>query len=98
VTFSDPSRGRRLITHRVRSLRIAAGVADFVTRGDANQAQERWTVAADGRIGRVVYKVPRAGRVAAALGTPLGRVLLILVPAVLLGAAELRRVWRPARA
>jgi signal peptidase len=98
VTFRDPSRERRLITHRVRSIRIARGVAEVVTRGDANQAPERWTVAADGRIGRVVYKVPRVGRLAAAGGTPPGRILLIVVPAVILGAAELRRVWRPARA
>jgi len=98
VTFPDPSRGRRLITHRVRSVRIAGGLAEVVTRGDANQAPERWTVPANGRIGRVVYKVPRVGRLAVAVGTPLGRMLLVLVPAVMLGAAELCRVWRLARA
>jgi signal peptidase len=98
VTFQDPSRGRRLITHRVRSIRVTGGVADVVTRGDANQAPERWTVAADGRIGRVVYKVPHLGRLAAVLGPGPGRMLFIVVPALVLGAAELRRVWRPARA
>lgn len=97
VTFHDPSRGQRLITHRVRSIRIASGVADFVTRGDANEAPERWTVPADGRIGRVVYKVPRLGTLAVPVGTPWGRILLVVVPALVLGGAELWRLWRPAQ-
>lgn len=97
VTFRDPSRGDRLITHRVRSIRIAGGAADLVTRGDANQAAERWRVPADGRIGRVRYKVPRVGRLALALGTPSGRLLFIVVPALVLGILELGRLWRPHR-
>jgi signal peptidase len=95
VTFSDPSRGYALVTHRVRDVRVAGTTVHVVTRGDANDGSERWTVAAGGRVGRVAYRVPKLGYVTVAAGTPLGRILLVVVPAILLGSCEVRRVWRP---
>jgi hypothetical protein len=48
VTFSDPSRAKKLITHRVRSVNVVDGTARFVTRGDANTGVERWSLSAAG--------------------------------------------------
>jgi signal peptidase I len=95
VTFPDASRGNALVTHRVRDVRVAGAAVHVVTRGDANSASERWSVAASGRVGRLVYRVPRLGYVTASAATPWGRVVLVVVPALLLGMAEIRRVWRP---
>ena len=95
VTFDDASRGHVLVTHRVRDVRVAGPTAHVVTRGDANDGSELWSVAAGGRVGRVVYRVPKLGYVTVAAGTPLGRILLVVVPAILLGACEIWRVWRP---
>lgn len=95
VTFKDPSRGHRLVTHRVRDIRITADTVHVVTRGDANDASERWSVSAGGRVGRVVYRLPRLGYATVPAGTPLGRILLIVIPALVLGACEIRRIWRP---
>ena len=94
VTFPDPSRGGRLVTHRVRGIRVVGGQASFVTKGDANNATESWTVAVDGTIGRVAYTVPKAGYVLVWGGSPLGRIALIAVPLLLLGALEVARIWR----
>ena len=66
-----------------------------VTRGDANSGSERWSVGARGRVGRVAYRIPKLGYVTVAAGTPLGRILFVVVPALLLGVSEIRRVWRP---
>jgi len=95
VTFKDPSRRHILVTHRVRDVRVRGATVHVVTRGDANGGSERWSVAAAGRVGRVVYRVPQVGYATVAAGTPLGRILLVVVPALVLGACELRRVWRP---
>ena len=95
VTFNDPSRGYVLVTHRVRDIRVAGATVHVVTRGDANDGSERWSVAAGARVGRVAYRVPRLGYVTVAAGTPLGRILLVVVPAILLGACEVWRLWRP---
>jgi signal peptidase len=95
VTFNDPSRGHVLVTHRVRDVRVAGATVHVVTRGDANDGSERWSVAAGGRVGRVAYRLPKVGYVTVAAGGPLGRILLVVVPAILLGACEIWRVWRP---
>jgi signal peptidase I len=95
VTFRDPEDESRLITHRVQRIRRAGTHLWFVTKGDANNATERWRIAASGDLGRVVYAVPWVGHVAVVTRTPLGLALLLIVPLILLGAEELMRIWRP---
>jgi signal peptidase I len=97
VTFRDPGRDGRWLTHRVQRSMASADVVTFDTRGDANDLAERWSVPADGRIGRVAYVVRWAGFVAQPAGTPLGRLLLIAVPSFLVGVALLVWAWRPDR-
>jgi signal peptidase len=95
VSFKDPEDPSILITHRVQSMVVHNGVVSFVTKGDANTGVERWTVSADGTIGKVEYHVWHLGYLLFWMRGPLGRVLLVVVPAVLLGAYELVRIWRP---
>jgi len=93
VTFADPERSGRLITHRVVERRVEADRWAFVTRGDANTGSERWTVARDGSVGRLVLRVPRAGYAIAWLNSPLPRTLLLGFGALGLAALLLRRIW-----
>jgi signal peptidase len=97
VTFKDPEGSGRLITHRVASVRLRGGTARFVTKGDANNTPERWSVPADGSIGRVAYDVPKVGYVMAYAGGRHGRILLFALPVLLLAGYELVRIWRPER-
>jgi signal peptidase I len=94
VTFRDPHDAKRLITHRVRGIRISGGEARFVTKGDANNAAESWVVPSDGKVGLVVYRLPKLGYLFSWLGHPFARLALIVVPALLLGGYEVRRIWR----
>lgn len=96
VTFRDPEDQSRQLTHRVRSVRRRGSHLWFVTRGDANNAVERWRIAADGSLGRVLYTVPWVGHVAVLTRTPLGLALLVIVPLLLLALDELLKIWRPA--
>ena len=50
-----------MITHRVRSTREHDGVVSVVTKGDANNTVERWTIPVDGQLGRVQYRVAHVG-------------------------------------
>ena len=95
VTFKDPDGSGRLISHRLRRIRVAAGETRFVTKGDANNTSEHWAVPADGRIGRVAYRLPRLGYALFWVDTPPGRIGLISLPALLLCAFGLMRIWRP---
>jgi signal peptidase I len=95
VTFRDPQDQKKLLTHRVVSIRRHDSHMFFVTKGDANNTREHWRVPASGQIGRVVYTVPWVGHIAVFARTKLGWMLLVGIPLLLLGAEELRRIWRP---
>lgn len=92
VTFTDP--GGRLISHRARAIDQGDSTVRFTTQGDANNTQEHWQVAAEGRIGRVAYRVPKLGFVVAWIQTTPGRMGLLVVPALALGISLLHRIWR----
>ena len=95
VTFQDPLRPRQL-THRLQRVRVEGDTYFMVTLGDANDAPERWTVPADGRLGRVVAHLPKLGYARAAVGTRYAR-LGVLGAVLALGAMLLVDMWRPPR-
>lgn len=97
ITFSDPEGTGKLITHRVRRMRIANGTAHVVTKGDNTNAVERWDIPAEGSLGRVEYRVPLLGFLVFWLHGPFASVALIVIPALLLAGFELWRIWRPQR-
>ena len=97
VTFRDPRGQSRLITHRLRSIHVEGGTARMVTKGDANDTTENWTVPANGKIGRVAYRLPKLGYALAITHGPAGKLLLIVIPALLFGVLELLKIWRPRR-
>ena len=92
ITFQAPD--GRVITHRVRGIRPGRDRIAFVTRGDANNLSERWTIDRDGQLSRLSYRIPYAGTLVRAVNSPPGRLLLVTIPLLLLGGLELRRIWR----
>jgi signal peptidase len=94
VTFKDPGRGGELVTHRLRSIRPNGATVAMITKGDANTTVERWNVPVNGSVGRVTYRLPHVGRAMAVIRGRYGRLLLIALPALLLGVYELTRIWR----
>jgi hypothetical protein len=68
-----------------------------VTKGDANNAVERWSVASNGRLGRVVYRLPKLGFALFQVRRPWGRLAFVIVPALAFCVYELLRIWRPRR-
>jgi signal peptidase I len=96
VTFTAAS--GRITTHRLRAVRRSSdGRFAFTTKGDANNAVERWTLPADGRLSHTVYRVPAVGRALLASHTPLGWTLLVGLPLLALGGEQIVRIWRPSR-
>lgn len=93
VTFRSPEDGSKLITHRVRRVAISDGIVKVTTKGDANLSVERWTIPADGTMGRAVGRVPKIGYLLVWTRSTPGRLLLIVLPACLIGLSQLRRIW-----
>jgi len=94
ATFQDPQRPGRLLTHRVVSKRLRGTSYAFVTRGDANTGVERWSIAADGQVGRLTGRVPKAGLAMAWMRDGTRRAILLLVTSLALIALLARIVWR----
>lgn len=95
ISFRDPTRSGRLLTHRVMSKRVVGTNFKFVTKGDANTGVERWEVPVDGSLGRVSFRIEKLGYVLAWLRGPLARIAFLAFPALALGGFVVARIWRP---
>ena len=74
ITFTDPKDDERLLTHRVRSIKVKGDEYTFTTKGDANNTEEKWHIAAGGTIGRANMSIPKIGYVVGSLRGPWVRV------------------------
>ena len=93
ITFHSPGTGR-LLTHRVLARELKPGGRwTFVTRGDANSGVERWAMDADGTIGRVAVRLPKAGYAVAWLSAPIWCVLLVAGGGLALAFLLARKIW-----
>jgi signal peptidase I len=94
ITFREPGT-ERLVTHRVRDMQLSGRGIRLATKGDANNAPERWTITSGGTVSRVLYRLPKLGYVRSWMGGRFGRLIFIVIPVALLAALALLRIWRP---
>ncbi len=66
-----------VVTHRVKQNRVVEG--EFVTKGDANEAEDLWTVDYDDLIGKVSFHAPVLGSLMEMYTTGIGKIYLLLV-------------------
>jgi signal peptidase len=92
IVFEDPRAPGRLLTHRVVGMTSDAELA-FITRGDANAANDPVPVAARLVRGRVLWHVTLLGTVLDWLQWPRSFLVLVLIP----GAALAWLEWRNRR-
>ena len=94
VTFSDPTRSKELVTHRVVKIERRDGKLAFTTKGDANTGKEEWAIAPDGSVGKFVFRIPKAGYVMRWAGS--GRTRAYTTIGMALGATliALRKIWK----
>jgi signal peptidase I len=97
ITFERPDDPDTLVTHRVIGIETTAGGEQFRTKGDANDSADPWRVPVEGSGWRYKFRISKLGYVFGYLSTPLARLALLAVPAVLLGLVSLgdRRKRRP---
>lgn len=78
----------QLITHRI----IDITDEGFRTKGDANKVPDNSIVEKKDIIGKVIFTIPYLGYLNYFVNTPLGFTLLIILPATLIIAGELRTI------
>lgn len=94
ITFEQPEVGDRKVTHRIERVeRRKDGRLAFVTKGDNNEARDPWRVTYEGSGYRVRTHVPHVGWLILQAQTPVARIGLVVLPALVLLVAALRWVW-----
>ena len=94
IAFSKPGDPTEKVTHRVYKIGQSATGLYFITKGDANGSPDDWRVPAVGTGWIAVFHVPVAGYALVYLQSTLARLLLLVIPAILLGAITLYEIWQ----
>jgi signal peptidase len=81
------------VTHRI------VNVTDegFTTKGDANEDPDQGIVEKENVIGKVIFTVPFIGYLGYFVRTPIGFILLIVIPASLIIIVEIRNIAKELR-
>jgi signal peptidase len=85
-----------LISHRIIGVESDNGGVAYRTQGDANNTADTTRVRPDQVVGIYSWRIPNAGSALAAVKTPTGLALVILVTLVLLLMPRFARAWRAA--
>lgn len=98
ITFSDAKGGAIPTTHRIVSVRAQEGKYIFATKGDANNTEDMADVSLDRVIGKELFSLPFLGYLIITFAkTPIGFVLTVLVPILLVIIEECRNIVRVLR-
>ena len=99
ITFSPPDSSSQ-VTHRIVDAQLDDGGRPvFRTRGDANEDDDPWQVSLPGPTqARYSFQIPYLGYGLAALTFRWVRLLVLAVPAFVIGVSLLVSVWRDAAA
>ncbi len=92
ITFSGYGRDR-FITHRVIAIERTNGLV-FTTKGDANNAEDPYRVPAENVVGKVLVHIPFLGFLFSFVKTPIGILLTLVIPGLLIIGLELREFWK----
>lgn len=102
ITFTPPKEAGLpgIVTHRIVKVdRAPNGAPLFTTKGDANRTADPVPFTSQQPTQALaVYDVPHAGRVFQALDTRNGRLLVFAIPAFLIAAGAVARLWTEAGA
>lgn len=83
----------KLITHRIIEVKQENGNISYKTRGDNNDAPDRWTVLPDNIVGKYTgFTIPYAGYAINYTNSKLGGALLLVIPGILLVLSAFRTI------
>ena len=100
ITFVsiDPGSYGEVITHKVRSVTEYGGQLAFVTYGTTTGVDDEYPALASNVLGKYAFSIPRVGELLGSARTPVGYVMVVLVPFVVLIGLQVRNFMRLLRA
>jgi signal peptidase I len=95
ITFRAREKADMLITHRViGTVKVDGKPVAFGTKGDNNEVVDREVVAPEQIIGRYEWRIPYFGYITNFIRTPLGIVLFVVLPGVIIIGMEFVKIWK----
>jgi signal peptidase I len=85
------------ICHRVIEVVPSTTGYGFLTKGDANQDPDLWVVSPGDVLGKVYFNTSFILPVAKFIKTPIGFVLLEVLPAAIVGGLAVKEIWQYSR-
>ncbi|MDQ1284299.1 MAG: signal peptidase [Patescibacteria group bacterium] len=92
VTFGESGKSKTPTTHRIFEIKEVDGKKAYVTKGDANNSPDQKTVSQGEIIGKLITGAPYVGYAVAAAQKPVGFVLIVIVPAVIIIYDEAQKI------
>lgn len=96
VTYGAISKTETPVTHRIVEMRAQTGQPVYITKGDANNTNDQKEITNKDIDGKVYFSVPYAGYAVDAVRKPIGFLVVIIIPAVIIVYEELRKIFKEA--
>lgn len=95
VTFTPSDKDKdKYVTHRLAEYATETFGLVYKTKGDANKTADQALVPIEQILGKVFLTIPHIGTLAHRLQTPLGFILVVIVPATIVVYEELKKVYQ----
>lgn len=96
ITFGPYSKTKAPTTHRIVEVRDNNSDSDndnvYVTKGDANNASDTKQISQKDIVGKVMFDVPYLGYVVSFVRKPLGFLLILIIPALVIVFDEIKKI------
>lgn len=94
ITFGPYSKTKAPTTHRIYDMKVIDGEPVYITKGDANNAPDTREIQKKDIIGKVLFNLPFAGYAVDFAKKPIGFALIIIIPALVIIADEVKKIIR----
>ncbi|HYF75353.1 MAG TPA: signal peptidase I [Candidatus Nitrosocosmicus sp.] len=84
--------GSSLVTHRVTEVLTEDSKILLMTRGDANNTDDGKPITEEQLIGKVVSRIPYGGYIARFIRSPIGLLLIIVIPVTFMLIGEVKNI------
>jgi signal peptidase len=92
ITFGPYSKTEPPTTHRIADIKVNGNQPVYITKGDANDSADSREVARKDIEGKVLFSIPYFGFIISFIRKPLGFILLIIIPAMIMLLDEIRKI------
>jgi len=94
ITFGPYSKTKAPTSHRIYDIKVVDGQPVYITKGDANNAPDAREIQKRDVLGKVLFSVPYVGFAVDFAKKPIGFVLIIGIPAVIIISDEVKKIIR----